>query len=161
MQPPSNAHHSSRSRDQEQLNKTHAVTLQAALTLPAMLRCSHPGWSQLWSRATGVVELPEELQRPVLGLAHDPGHQQRLQSNREIFACQHTIDLMLGLRHKSKPCDDTKQCLIIKSAPDSRAHLFQIKGITTDFTGLRAHSTVFVRSRPGQSRLSSRVSPQP
>lgn len=42
----------------------------------------------------------------------------------------------MSLRHKSKPCDDPKQCLIIKSAPDSRAHLFQIKGITKIFTGL-------------------------
>lgn len=46
------------------------------------------------------------------------------------------IDLVLSLGHRSKPWDDSKQCLIIKSAPDSRTHLFQIKGITKIFTGL-------------------------
>lgn len=69
------------------------------------------------------------------------------------------IDSMLSLRHKSKPCDDTKQCLIIKSAPDSRAHLFQIKGITKIFTGLLTNSGVFVWSCPGQIHLSSRSLP--
>jgi len=58
----------------------------------------------------------------------------------QTFAGQRTTDLTLSLRHESKPCDDTKQCLIIKSALDSRAHLFQIKGITKIFTGLLTNS---------------------
>lgn len=113
--------------------------------------CAPPGSSDAASHAVllpsglepaseqsyGGPGAPGGSNRTALGSAHDPGRQQRLQSNGEIFACQHMADLMLGLRHKSKPCDDTKQCLIIKSAPDSRAHLFQIKGITAVFTGLK------------------------
>lgn len=65
------------------------------------------------------------------------------------------IDLVLSLRHWSKPWDDSKQCLIIKSAPDSRAHLFQIKGITKIFTGLLTNM-VFLWRCPGQIHLSAR-----
>lgn len=65
------------------------------------------------------------------------------------------IDLVLSLRRWSKPWDDTKQCLIIKSAPDSRTHLFQIKGITKIFTGLLTNR-VFLWRCPGQIHLSAR-----
>lgn len=94
----------------------------------------------------------------------DPGHQMRrepepTQTEAETFASQCTIDSTWSLRHESKPCDDTKQCLIIKSALGSRAHLFQIKGITEVFTGLLTNSGIFVWSCPGQTHLSSRSLP--
>lgn len=102
------------------------------------------------------LSVPRSVQDPGQQTCREP---EPIQTEAETFASQYTIDLTWSLRQESKPCDDTKQCLIIKSALGSRAHLFQIKGITKTFTGLLTNSGIFMWSCLGQTHLSSRSLP--